>query len=161
MAPSGNQRVTSFYSLKPSVDWVKTWPYLGVMLRSKSFDCSVENRIRKFYKCLNFILRIDGKSSDLVMLKLLESHCIPLLTYAIEIINVTDNAEKRKLRVAYNAVFRRIFQFRIFESVTDLQHFLGRDTWEELIEKRKQKFHRRCFKYDGDTTCAHFTDLIA
>ena len=77
------------------------------------------------------------------MLRLLESHCVPLLTYAIEIVHVADQSERRKLRVAYNSVFRKIFGYRYYESVTDLQHSLGRLTWEELVAKRKESFLKR------------------
>ena len=66
--------------------------------------------------------------------------CLSVLTYAIEVISVADRDKCRKLRVAYNSLFRQIFGYRRSESVTDLQHQLGRLTWEELIEKRKAKF---------------------
>ena len=74
------------------------------------------------------------------MLQLLESHCISILSYAIEVIHISDRDMRSKLRVAYNSIFRHIFSYRRSESVTDLQHQLGRLTWEELIEKRKAKF---------------------
>ena len=77
------------------------------------------------------------------MLQLLESHCVSILTYAIEVIHVADRDICRKLRVAYNSVFRQIFRYRTSESVTDLQQQLGRPTWEELIEKRNANFHAR------------------
>ena len=51
----------------------------------KMFDCSVIDRIKslkKFYRCTNSILRIDGRSNDMEMLRLIETHCVPLLTYS-------------------------------------------------------------------------------
>ena len=77
------------------------------------------------------------------MVRLLETHCIPLLTYAIEEVNVKDTDERRQLRVAYNSVFRKIFAYRMSQSVTSLQTFLGRPTWEQLIENRKVGFFSR------------------
>ena len=100
----------------------------------------MDGRLKSFYKCLNAILRIEGHSNELVMLRLLESHCLPILTYAIEIVHVIDNELRRKLRVAYNAIFRKIFHYRYSESVRELQMSLGRPTWEDLVEKRKNKF---------------------
>ena len=76
------------------------------------------------------------------MLRLLESHCIPILTYGIEIIHVADSDARRKLRVAYNTVFRKIFDYEWNESVRELQSYLCRPTWEELVDRRKEKFHR-------------------
>ena len=72
-----------------------------------------------------------------------ESHCVPLLTYAIEIVHVANRDEKRQLRVGYNSVFRKIFGYRWTESVTALQGFLNRPTWEELVEKRRAGFFQR------------------
>ena len=46
--------------------------------------------------------------------------------------------ERRSLRVAYNAIFRKLFGYRDFESVTNLQHALGCPTWDELVEQGGQ-----------------------
>ena len=78
----------------------------------------------------------------MTMLKLLETHCIPVLTYGIEVIFVSDQAERRKLRVAYNSIYRRLFTYRTSESVTALQGFIGKPTWEQLIEKSRNNFKR-------------------
>ena len=65
---------------KKNIDWVDSWVYLGVSLMSgKFFGCAVTDRIRKFYKCANAIFRVEGHSDELTMLRLIESHCIPLL----------------------------------------------------------------------------------
>ena len=68
------------------------------------------------------------------MLHLLESQCISILTYATEVIHVADRDERRRLRVAYNSIFRRLFGYRNWESVTEQQLALKRPTWEELID---------------------------
>ena len=126
------------------IQWVNEWTYLGVLLKSDTkFNCNIQERIKKFYRCANAIFRIDGKSDELVMLQLAESHCIPLLTYAIEIVHVSNRDERRQLRVAYNSVFRKIFGYRWSQSVSDLQKFLGRPTWEELVDSRRNNFLKR------------------
>ena len=82
-----------------AIEWAKEWVYLGITLRSaKRFDCSITDRVQKFYRCTNSIFRIDGRSNDMVMLRLIETHCVPLLSYAIEIVNVLNRDEKRQLR---------------------------------------------------------------
>ena len=75
------------------------------------------------------------------MLQLLETHCLPILTYCIEVIHIANRDERRRLRVAYNSLL--LFDYRTWESVTDLQHALCRPTWEELVQKRKEKFQIR------------------
>ena len=126
------------------LNWSQECKYLGVILKcGKTFGCSIYERVKKYYRCANAILRIEGQSTDVVMLRLLESHAVPILTYAIEIIHVVSPDERRQLRVAYNTIFRRIFNYRRSESVTALQHFLNRPTWEELVEKRRSSFVHR------------------
>ena len=139
------------------IEWVNEWKYLGVTLKSsKQFDCSVNERVKKFFRCANAIFRIEGKSNDTVMLRLVESHCVPILTYAIEIIHVANRDERRQLRVAYNSLFRKIFHYRWSESVSALQSFLGRPTWEQLVEKRRAKFLKRVREADPTALCYQF-----
>ena len=134
------------------VEWANEWIYLGITLRSaKKFDCSISDRVKKFYRCTNSIFRIDGVSNDMVVLRLIETHCVPILTYAIEIVHVLDRNERRQLRVAYNSVFRKIFNYRWSESVTALQGFLQRPTWEQLLEKRRSNFVNRLLTSNSDS----------
>ena len=77
------------------------------------------------------------------MLQLMEAHCLPILTYAIDVIHVANRDERRRLRVAYNSMYRKIFGYRTWESVTELQHALQRPPWEELVNARKTNFRQR------------------
>ena len=132
------------YQLKlngTAIEWVQRWKYLGVtVIQGSRFGCCVTETLGKFYRALNSILRVDGRSDDLVMLRLIESHCISILSYAVEVIHIADRKLKSKMRAAYNSVFRKLFNFSWRESVTDLQHALGRPTWEELIAERRSNF---------------------
>ena len=68
------------------LEWVDSCKYLGLYLVSSQFlKCSATERIKKFYKFANAIFRIEGRSDDLTMLSLVETHCVPILTYGIEI----------------------------------------------------------------------------
>ena len=112
-----------------TVEWADTWVYLGITLKSgKTFSCSITEQVKKFYRCVNGIFRIEGRSNDTVMLRLVEAHCVPILTYGIETLHVADRDERRQLRVVYNCLFRKIFGYRSYESVSALQDFLGRPT---------------------------------
>ena len=123
------------------IEWVESWTYLGVKLQAhKEFNCDIDGKVKSFYRAANAILRIDGRSDETVMLQLMESQCVSILTYAIEVIHVADRDQRRRLRVAYNSIFRRIFGYRDWESVTNLQHALHRPTWEELVARRTANF---------------------
>ena len=126
------------------IEWVEKWPYLGIVLVTGTrFGCCIADKIRKFYKASNHIFRIEGKSNDLMILRLIETHCIPILTYGIEVLFVSNQDTRRQLRVAYNSVFRRIFNYRQWQSVRELQSLLSRFNWEELVEYRTSKFLNR------------------
>ena len=92
----------------------------------------------------------------MILLQLIETHCVPILSYAIEIIDVANRNEKRSMRVAYNSIFRKLFGYRIFESVTNLQHSLGRHTWEELMDSRRAGFLKRARACQSDTLVRAF-----
>ena len=79
----------------------------------------------------------------MTMLRLVESHCLPILTYGMEIVRLSDNQERSKIRCAYNSLYRQIFGYKQFESVTNLQISIGRPTWEMQIETQKAKFFER------------------
>ena len=138
------KRKSSLCNLKLNgheIEWTNKWPYLGVVLLSGTkFGCCISDKIKKFYRATNGIFRIEGKPNDMLMVRLIESHCIPILTYGVEVIHVADADTRRQLRVAYNSVFRRIFNYRPWQSVRELQSMLVRPTWEELIEKRTNSF---------------------
>ena len=126
------------------IEFLKEWKYLGVILRSGSrYGCSVSQHVKTFYRSLNSILRVEGRSDDMVLLRLIEAHCVPILTFAIETCHVANRDERRSLRVAYNSIFRKLFGYRYLESVTNLQHALGRLTWEELVDKHESGFNAR------------------
>ena len=80
------------------------------------------------------------------MLQLLEAHCLSILTNAIEVIHMANSDERRELREALNSLFRKTFNYRNWEKVTELQHALHCPTWEELIEKRRKLFYERLFQ---------------
>ena len=50
----------------------------------------MKEKLGNFYGSLNTIIHIEGQSDDMVILRLLESHCLPILTYGIEVIHVVD-----------------------------------------------------------------------
>ena len=134
------------------IQWVTKWKYLGVvLLQGPRFGCCVDETLRKFYCAANAILRVDGRSDDIVMLKLLESHCVSVLSYAAEVVTVADRKKRSKMRVAYNSIFRKLFNYSWRESVTELQHSLGRSTWEELISTRCEKFMNKCRQMPTNT----------
>jgi hypothetical protein len=104
----------------------------------------------KYYKSVNSILRVEGVCSEMVLLRLIEAHSLPILSYGIEVIHVIDATERRQLRVAYNFIFRRVFHYRKYDSVSEIQELLCRPTWEALVEKRQSSFLKSVMRSDDD-----------
>ena len=78
-----------------NLEWVQSWTYLGVnVVSGKRFGCTVTDRIKKLYHCANAFFRIEGRSDDLAMLRLVQSHCVLMLTYGIEVVHFTDGNKK-------------------------------------------------------------------
>ena len=130
------------------------------LCRGPKFGCCIEETLRKFYGAANSILRIDGRSDDLVMLRLLETHCVSVLCYAVEIVHVADRRQRQKMRVAYNSIFRKLFGYTWRQSVTSLQHELGRPTWEELVETRTNQFVAKANLFPRDSLVRVLTSTI-
>ena len=79
------------------------------------------------------------------MLRLLESRALLILNHTIEIVHIDDAEIRRKLRVAYNAIFHTIFNYRQRESVAEMLHIfwtpdMAHIIWEKLVEKCIKRF---------------------
>ena len=70
------------------------------------------------------------------------SHCTPILTYGIEVVEYLPG-ENQQMRVAYNAIFRKVFGYRRNESVAELQHHFGYLSWDELVKSRQAAFKKK------------------
>ena len=69
---------------------------MGVTLKSHArLHCCIDKKVKSFYRVANGILRIEGRSDETVMLQLMESDCVSILSYAIDVIHVADRDERR------------------------------------------------------------------
>ena len=83
------------------IPWFDSWKYLGMTLKSgDKFSCCIKEKLCSFYRALNSIIRIDGRPDEMVLLQLLEAHCLPILTYGVEIIYVANREDRRQLCIA-------------------------------------------------------------
>jgi len=100
--------------------WVDKIKYLGVWIRAgKYFDVDFAEVRRRFFVSVNSILYHSKYSSDLVRLSLIESYCLPLLTYGLESLNLTV-AQLKLMGSWWNSVYRRLFGYHIWESVKEV-----------------------------------------
>ena len=116
------------------------WKYLGVILKSdKRFSCSAEKSRSAFYRSSNTILNVlNGPSND-VQMKLLYSICVPIITYACDVVTY-DYKEMQSLHVAVNDAIRKIFSYNRWESIKSLREERGFLSVTEIFAKRKLSF---------------------
>ena len=126
--------------------WVKELPYLGITLISaKSFLVDLSCIRRKFFASVNSILSKCSSTSDMVKLKLLESHCLPILLYASESLNL-PKFQLTELNVWGNSIYRKKFNYNKWESVRSLIFMLGRIDLIHIVNVRSLMFIKRMFE---------------
>ena len=72
-------------------------------------------------------------------MQLLETYCLPLLTYALECLN-TKSALLHEINSWWNSIFRRIFGYNKWESVKEIICRLGRLDLLHIINLRRLLF---------------------
>ena len=80
---------------------------------------------RKFYSSVNRIVGKTVNVAELTKLHLLAANCLPILAYAIPALNIKDE-QIREMNVAWNSVYRKIFGFHQWESVSAFIAGLGK-----------------------------------
>ena len=122
------------------VNYVLTCKYLGFyIIAGKRFKFSVNQDQCGFYGSVNSILTSSFCPNENVQIQLLYYNCVPKLTYGAEVKELSAN-EKQHYNVAVNNAIRRIFGFRRWESIRQLQEFYGFDSIEVLFSKAKNHF---------------------
>ena len=122
------------------LEFVSEWKYLGVHLKSDvRFTCSAQKCRSSFYRSSNSILNVLGGPSEIVQMKLLYNVCVPIITYACDVV-VFHHKEIQSLHVAVNDAKRKIFSYNRWESIRTLRESCGYLSITELFAKRKRSF---------------------
>lgn len=123
------------------VDRIK---YLGIVIVSgKAFVCSYDHLKLKFYRCFNALYsKAKSADSELVTVQLLQSYCLPVITYALEATwpkkSVTASLDR-----LYDRAVNKIFKVTSRENIKLIRDMLGLIPMEELVDLRKIKFLSR------------------
>jgi len=125
------------------ISWADKIKYLGIYICSnKVFTVDLAPIRRKFFIAVNVILNNTKSTSDFVRLQILENQCLPILTYAIESLNLNQRYIK-EINSWWNMVYRKCFNFNKWESVKELICRLGRLDIHHLISMRRLLFYKR------------------
>jgi hypothetical protein len=123
--------------------WTDKIKYLGVNIISDvKFTIDLAETRRKFFVAVNTILSKCKYSTDVVKLELMESHCLPILLYGLECLNLKA-AQIKEINSWWNSVYRKIFGYNQWESVKEVIYFMGRLDVHHLVNMRRLLFVKR------------------
>jgi hypothetical protein len=123
-----------------SLSWVEKIFYLGLVLTGgKRFIVDFAAERRSFFSAVDCILSKSHFTSDIVKLFSCEVHCLPIIKYSLESLSLL-NAQLRELNSWWNTVYRKIFSYNKWESVSELIVMLDRLDLITLYRVRKAKF---------------------
>ena len=144
-----------------NIKWVDRIKYLGVtVISAKVFTLDFSETRRKFFMSVNGILSKCKHTSDIVKLELMEKHCLPILTYAVECIKPTKS-QLQELNSWWNSVYRKIFGYNKWESVKGLIFMLQRIDLLHIINMRQLLFAKRilsCNTFILNELCRYFSE---
>jgi hypothetical protein len=109
-----------------NISWETSFKYLGVnFVTGTKLSVDTDSVKRKFYVSCNCIMGTATCLNDIIKLNLMESYCSPMLSYATAAVDLTKT-QVDDLNAGWNSVYRRIFGFNKWESVTSFILGLGR-----------------------------------
>ena len=109
---------------------------------------SINEDLRGFFGSVNSVLSCTTKPKENVLMKLLFSNCLPKLTYGAAVKDL-NASEKNQLNVAQNNAIRRIFGFRLWQSIRQIREFYEYDAVEVVFAKAKRKFNATILSHDN------------
>jgi hypothetical protein len=126
-----------------SIDWNQSIKYLGVVfVAGVVLNVDTDVISRKFYAACNSVYSKAACLSELAKLHLIESYCLPLLTYAIGSLNLSKS-QCNRLNICWNNVYRRIFGFNRWESVKCFICGLGKLDFMHIHMKAVLRFYKK------------------
>ena len=94
------------------------------MVWGKTLSFDIDPMLRSFYLSCNCIFSKTAKCDQLLQLRLQETYCLPVISYAAAVISLSKSHLQR-LNAGWNSVYRRIFGFNKWNSVKSFIHGLG------------------------------------
>jgi len=115
--------------------------YLGMtFVKATKIKCNLQNIRHKFFGAANGILgKIGNSSSIAVILSLVNTYCMPILTYGIDALNLS-NAMYSTLDKAYCAVYSKIFSTYDRSVIKQCQYYCGYLPLADVVDTRRITF---------------------
>ena len=112
------------------------------MIGGKYIKVHTSRMRRNFFASVNGILSRCPKASDITKLFLCETHCLPVITYSVESLN-TLSSQYKEINIWWNSVYRKMFHYNKWDSVSELIFYLERLNYKFLCNIKKCNFPKR------------------
>ena len=124
-----------------ALEYVETIKYLGITLKSeKKFTQDVHALKCKFFRALNGIYsKCGSKMSEIVLIELIQSYCLPFLTYCSESFNLNKETVA-ELSSCWRKAVRKIFSLPPWSSINQILMFTSVLPLEYIIDQRRLNF---------------------
>jgi len=123
------------------ISWCTQMKYLCIHFRSDyNLDYDLDYTLRKFYTSANSICNHSHFASEISKLFLLETYCLPLISYSCEALNY-NNKQLNRLNACWNNAYRKILRMNVWESVKKLQLLCERLDFKHIYNLKKLLFH--------------------
>ena len=107
------------------VAWSESIKYLGIhFYYGCTLDIDISHMMRKFYAAANAICGHVKFASDMSRLLLMESFCLPLLSYCCEAMQYSRR-QLQQLNVCWNNAYRKVSGMHSWASVKEIQFYCG------------------------------------
>jgi len=131
------------------IAWVKETSYLGIsVLAGCRFACNWHSTKRNFFTTVNTIYSCLGSNPELkVILSLFQSSCIPILTYGIGALKLTQS-EIQSFSFSFNNLFHKLFKTSNKKILEQCQFFCGMFNFEIYYDFLRFSFLNPIFNSD-------------
>ena len=100
-----------------TINWNKSMKYLGVQFKSGHvLQTDNETVVQKFYAAANAICNHVKFASEMSVLFLMETFCLPLLSYSCEALSY-NKEQLNQLNICWNRAYRKVFKMNDWKSV--------------------------------------------
>ena len=139
------------------VKWSHSLKYLGTSFTSgRLLVNNGDINMRKFYVAANAILSHVKYASDLSKLYLLETFCLPILSFSCEALNY-NKQQLRQMNVCWNNGYRKVFHMNVWESVQQVIFFCERLDFVHIYASRKLIFLSELLRSGNDVLLTCFS----
>ena len=136
------------------LEWTSKLKYLVIVIISGSpFSVCLDSVRKKYFAAINALNAHCKYVAEPVKLHLYESYCLPILLYGIDCINLSSQ-QSQEFEVCWNNAYRKIFGYKLHESVKMLICLMQRLDFRKLYDLRRLMFITKLSQTKHDIICS-------